>query len=169
MARKSGSFVDALRTVGVLGAFLIASFFVGKFFTVQPDRPTSTIELDDAVTGARAMAKFDVIAPAELPAGAVATSARFKPSLWHLGVLTKNDRYLGLEQAPVKTATLVHDHAPDSRAAGSVELAGRPWSVRTESDGDRIYVRDFGATAVLVISSAGKTVTEDYVSSLVIP
>lgn len=168
-ARKSGSFVDALRTIGVLGALLIASFFVGKFFTVLPDRPTSVVPLGDAVTGARAIAKFEVIAPKRLPAGADATSARFTPTLWHLGVLTKDKEYLGLEQAPSKPATMVHDFAPESRAAGSAKVAGRTWVVRTESDGDRIYVRDFGRTSVLVISSASKADTEAYVSSLVVP
>jgi hypothetical protein len=169
MARTSGSFVDALRTIGVLGALLIASFFVGKFFTVHPDRPTSTVELSDAVAGARGIAKFDVIAPKALPAGADATSARFGPQMWHLGVLTSDNKYLGLEQATVKPTTLVRDFAPESRATGSAQIAGRTWSVRTESDGDRIYVRDFGPTSVLVISSAGKAATEAYVSSLVVP
>jgi hypothetical protein len=168
-ARKSGSFVDALRTIGVLGALLIASFFVGKFFTVQPDRPTSIVNLSDAVAGAKGIAKFDVIAPKVLPAGADATSARFEPRMWHLGVLTKDAEYIGLEQATVKPATLVHDFAATSRAAGSAQIAGRTWSVRTESDGDRVYVRDFGRTSVLVISSAGKAETERYVSSLVVP
>ena len=169
MARKSGSFVDALRTIGVLGALLIASFFVGKFFTVHPDRPASVVPLADAVAGARAIAKFDVIAPKQLPAGADATSARFTPGAWHLGVLTKDKNYLGLEQAPAEPATMVHDFAPKSRAAGSAKVGGRTWTTRTESDGDRIYIRDFGDTSVLVISSASRADTERYVSSLVVP
>jgi len=169
MARKSGSFVDALRTIGVLGALLIASFFVGKFFTVHPDRPASVVPLDDAVTGARAIAKFDVIAPKRLPAGADATSARFTPETWHLGVLTKDNEYLGLEQAASRPATLVQDFAPKSRAVGSSRVAGRVWVTRAEPDGDRVYVRDFGKTSVLVISSASRAQTERYVSSLVVP
>ena len=168
-ARKSGSFVDALRTIGVLGALLIASFFVGKFFTVLPDRPASVVPLADAVAGARAIAKFDVIAPKQLPDGANATSARFTSKTWHLGVLTKGNKYLGLEQAPAEPGTMVRDFAPKSRAAGTAEVGGRTWMTRTESDGDRIYVRDFGTTSVLVISGASQAVTERYVSSLVVP
>jgi hypothetical protein len=64
---------------------------------------------------------------------------------------------------------MVHDFAPKSRAAGSVKVGGRTWTTRTESDGDRIYVRDFGDTSVLVISSASRADTERYVSSLVVP
>lgn len=166
MARKSGSFVDALRTIGVLGALLVASFFVGKVMTVHPDRPTSTVKLSDAVAGARDIAKFNVIAPTSLPAGADATSARFGPHGWHLGVLTKDNKYLGLEQEAAKPATLIHDFAASSRPAGVAKIAGRTWSVRTEADGDRVYLRDFGKTSVLVISSAGRAVAERYVSSL---
>jgi hypothetical protein len=83
-------------------------------------------------------------------------------------VLTSDNRYLGLEQATVEPATLVHDFAPESRPAGSARIAGREWSVRTEKDGDRIYVRDFGPTSVLVISSARTEATERYISSLVV-
>jgi hypothetical protein len=165
-ARKSGSFVDALRTIGVLGALLIASFFVGKFMTVHPDRPEHTVKLADAVSGARRVATFDVVAPDALPPGSDATSARFGPRMWHLGVVTQDKKYIGLEQASSQPRTLVHDFAPKSRAAGTAQIAGRTWSVRTESDGDRVYVRDFGTTSVLVISSAGKVATERYVSSL---
>jgi hypothetical protein len=168
MARATGSFVDALRTIGVLGALLIASFVVGKLMTVHPDRPTSTVKLSDAVAGARAIAKFDVIAPTSLPAGADATSARFGPQAWHLGVLTKDNKYLGLEQAPTKPATLIHDFAAKSRPAGTARIAGKTWAVRTETDGDRVYVRDFGRTSVLVISGAGPAVAERYVSSLAV-
>jgi hypothetical protein len=164
--RKSGSFVDALRTIGVLGALLIASYFVGKIMTVHPDRPQNTVELADAVAGAKGIARFDVVAPGRLPGGADATSARFGPHAWHLGVLTKDNKYLGLEQEQARPATLVHDFAPTSRSAGTVTVGGHRWAARTEPDGDRVYVRDFGKTSVLVISSASRADTEAYVGSL---
>lgn len=167
-ARKSGSFVDALRTIGVLGALLIASYFVGQIMTVHPDRPQNTVALADAVAGAKETARFEVIAPRGLPAGADATSVRFGPHAWHLGVLTKGNKYLGLEQEQARPATVVHDFAPTSQSAGTVTIGGRAWNVRTESDGDRVYVRSFGETSVLVISSATRAETEDYVSSLAI-
>src|SRR4051794_24261615 len=120
MARKSGSFVDALRTIGVLGALLIASYFVGQIMTVHPDRPQNTVTLADAVAGARGIAKFDVIAPKALPAGADATSVRSGARAWHLGVLTRDNKYLGLEQERARPVTMVHDFAPKSHAAGTV-------------------------------------------------
>jgi membrane-bound ClpP family serine protease len=166
MARGSGSLADGLRTIGVLGALLIAAFFVGQIMTVKPDRPESRVELADAVAGAKASATYDVVAPRALPTGWIATSTRFGPDAWHLGVLTDDNKYVGLEQAVSSPKTIVADFAPKSRAAGEVTIAGEPWMVRTEVDGDRIYVRDFGTTSVLVIGSATRAELERYLASL---
>jgi hypothetical protein len=150
-----------------MGALLLGAFVVGQLVTVTPERPERRVELADAVAGARASTGFDVVAPAALPKGWVANSARFGPDAWHLGVLTRQDKYIGLEQATMSVKGIVHDFAPKSRAVGEVQLNGKTWRVRTESDGDRIYVRDFGKTSVLVIGSARRTELERYVSSLV--
>jgi hypothetical protein len=163
---RGGSFGDALRTTAIIGALVLGAFVVGQLVTVTPDRPERQVELGDAVAGARAAAKFDVIAPRTLPKGWVANSARFGPAAWHLGVLTTENRYIGLEQATTSATGMVDDFAPKSRAVGSVKVAGKAWQVRTESDGDRVYVRDTGETSVLVIGSASRAELERYVSSL---
>ena len=170
MARGSGSvgdtFRNALRTTAVMGALLLGAVLVGQLVTVTPDRPETRVDLSDAVTGATATARFDVIAPPALPDGWIATSARFTPDAWHLGVLTADDRYIGLEQTTTSVKTIIDDFAPKSRAVGDVQLAGEAWQVRTESDGDRVYVRDVGDTSVLVVGSARRTEVERYISSL---
>jgi hypothetical protein len=163
---RGGTFGDALRTTAIMGVLLIGAFVVGQLVTVTPDRPERRVELADAVAGAQAAARFDVVAPPELPKGWVANSARFGPDAWHLGVLTPEDTYIGLEQATTSAAGIVDDFAPKSRAAGEVRLNGRTWQVRTESDGDRVYVRDLGMSSVLVIGSARRAELELYVSSL---
>ncbi len=159
---------DALRTTAVMGVILLGAVLVGQLVTVTPDRPERSVDLDTAITGAQAVATFDVVAPSELPNGWIATSARFTPDAWHLGVLTPDNTYAGLEQAALSTQGIVRDFAPKSRAAGEARLGGDTWQVRTESDGDRIYVRDFGDTAVLVIGSVKPAELERYVSSLVV-
>lgn len=170
MASAGGSrgrtFGDAVRTTVIMGVLLLGLFVVGQLVTVTPDRPELRVELGDAVAGARRTAKFDVIAPTTLAPGWIANSARSGPDAWHLGVLTPEDKYIGLEQAMTSVRGIVDDFAPESRAAGTVSLNGEAWQVRTESDGDRIYVRDFGETSVLVIGSARRAELERYVSSL---
>ena len=149
-----------------MGALLLGLFVVGQLVTVTPDRPERRVDLADAVAGARRTATFDVIAPKTLPKGWIANSTRSGPDAWHLGVLTPEDKYIGLEQSATSVKGIVDDFAPGSRAAGTVRLKGEAWQVRTESDGDRIYVRDTGETSVLVIGSARRAELERYVSSL---
>lgn len=163
---RGGSFGDALRTTAILGALLVGLFLLGQLVTVTPDREERRVDLADAVAGAQAVATFDVIAPTALPEGWIANSTRSGPEAWHLGVLTGDDKYIGLEQATSSAKGIIDDFAPDSRAAGTAQLAGRRWQVRTETDGDRIYVRDVGETSVLVIGSARRADLERYVSSL---
>ena len=149
-----------------MGALLLGVVLIGQLVTVTPDRPEVRVDLGDAVTGAKATATFEVIAPPALPDDWIATSARFTPDAWHLGVLTADDKYIGLEQATTSAKTIIDDFAPKSRAVGDVKLAGEAWQVRTETDGDRVYVRDVGDTSVLVVSSARRTEVERYISSL---
>jgi hypothetical protein len=163
---RSGTFGDALRTTAIMGALLLGLFAVGQLVTVTPDRPERRVDLADAVAGARRTATFEVIAPKTLPEGWIANSTRSGPDAWHLGVLTPEDKYIGLEQSTSSVKGMVDDFAPESRAAGTVRLKGEAWQVRTESDGDWIYVRDVGATSVLVIGSARRVELERYVSSL---
>jgi hypothetical protein len=101
-----------------------------------------------------------------LPKGWIATSARFGPDAWHLGVLTPDDKYVGLEQATGGAKAIVTEFAPKSRSAGTARILDHVWKVRTETDGDRVYVRDVGETSVLVIGSAPRAELERYVSSL---
>lgn len=149
-----------------MGALLLGALLVGQLVTMTPDRPERRVDLADAVAGAQAAATFDVVAPRALPRGWIANSVRSGPDRWHLGVLTPDDRYIGLEQATVSAPGIVDDFAPKSRVTGTVELAGATWQVRAESDGDRVYVRDFGETSVLVIGSAKRADVERYVASL---
>ena len=155
-----------MRTTAVMGALLLGVVLVGQLVTVTPDRPEIRVDLADAVAGAKATATFVVIAPPALPEGWIATSARFTPGAWHLGVLTADDKYIGLEQTTTSVKTIIDDFAPKSRVVGDVQVAGETWQMRTESDGDRIYVRDLGETTVLVVGSARRTEVERYIASL---
>jgi hypothetical protein len=170
MARASGSvgdtFRNALRTTAVMGALLLGLVLVGQLVTVTPERSESEVDLADAVTGAQATATFDVLAPRGMPDGWIATSARFTSDAWHLGVLTDDDKYIGLEQTTTSAKTIIDDFAPRSRTVREVQVAGDEWQLRTEADGDRVYVRDVGDTSVLVVGSAGRADMERYLSSL---
>lgn len=157
---------DIARSIGVIGVILVALFGVGKLVTVEPDQPTRTVDYRSAVESARPVADFPLLAPPSLPSGWRATSARYEPDSWHLGVLTSGDEYVGLEQVRISERRAVERFADGSRADGAVPIEGTTWSRRNGPDGDSTYVRRDGDITVLVTGSASREQVERYVASL---
>ena len=101
-----------------MGALLLGAFVVGQLVTVTPIGRNDGSISPTPSRAREAAATFDVIAPKSLPKGWIATSARFGPEAWHLGVLTADDKYIGLEQTTTSAKGIVDDFAPKSRAIG---------------------------------------------------
>lgn len=119
---------------------------------------------------ARQQAHLHLLAPATLPLGWRATSVRYVDpprEHWHLGVLTANDQYVGLEQGhePVRAmvATYVDKHA---RRLSPVTIQGVTWSAWSDAGGDHALVRRDGNTTTLVVGTAAPAVLTRYVRSL---
>ena len=96
--RSAGGMVGAMVVLVVL---LVAWVAIQSLVKDQPDSAVRTVDYAQVVAPAREAAKFDLVAPASLPKGWRATSVTFRDTLpqhWHLGVLTDDDRYVGLEQ-----------------------------------------------------------------------
>ena len=146
---------------GLLGALLVLLLVVVGYVVVRaialPDRETSqpTVDYAKVVPQARKAAKFDLVAPTRLPGGWRATSVRFDPGPpqhWHLGVLTSDKRYVGLEQGDRAVAPLVEEYVDKVPSRGAaVDVAGRPWSTYTDAGGDLALVRRQGNTTTLVV------------------
>lgn len=93
------------------------------------------VDLAGSVADARA-AGLDVAAP-RLPAGWRPTGARFAPDTaeglptWHVGYLTPDDTYAGVDvtrgATPAWVAGVVGDE--DAEASGDRDVAGTPWQV----------------------------------------
>lgn len=165
-SRGNPALGDIVRSVVVIGVILLAVFGIGQIMTVKPEHPTSTVDYRSALQSARPVASFDILAPTSLPEGWRATSARYDDDAWHLGVITDDDEYVGLEQLRAGVRETVRKFAEDSRPAGSVTIDGTPWQRRSEPDGDSTYVRRDGDMTVLVTGSATRAEIERYVSSL---
>jgi hypothetical protein len=165
--RRRGTFSDVLRSVAVLAALLLGLALVGKFFTVEPDHAGSAVDPAAVVGGAAKRAGVPLWAPRSLPEGWRATAAELRGEVWHVGVVTDEDNYIGLEQAKASEREAVRQFAPESRASGQVSVAGRDWARRVEADGDTVYVRREGNATLLVIGSAPRAQIERYISSLV--
>lgn len=165
-ARKPSTFADVLRTVLVMAAVLLGIALVGRVFTIDPGPPASTLDPAQVAPRAARDAGVPLYAPRSLPAGWRATAAEMRGDVWHVGVVTVDEDYIGMEQARASSADTLRRFAKGSRADGTVRVGGDLWSRRTEADGDTVYVRRAGSTTLLVIGSAPRQQLERYLSSL---
>ena len=165
-SRGNPSMGDIARSVAVLGAIILALFVLGRLFTVTPDEPTPTIDYRSAVDSSRTVAEYDVFAPRSLPEGWRATSVRFEQGEWHLGVVTDDDDYVGLEQVEADPARAVERFANGSRSFGDAEVGGETWSLHTGPRDDLTFVRRGGGSTIVVTGTAPRHVMESYISSL---
>lgn len=166
-SRGNPAMGDIVRSLFVIGAIILALWGIGRLFTNTPDDPVPAIDYAQIVSQARPAADFELLAPDRLPSGWKATSARFEPNSWHLGVLTKDDDYIGLEQVKVSVDRAVDQFAEDSKADGEAQVAGSTWTVRTGPKEDDItYVSREGDLTTLVTGNSPRAVLEDYIASL---
>ncbi len=170
-SRGNPSLGDIARSIAVLGAILLVLFAVGRLLTVTPDEPTRAVDYQSAVESSRTVADFELLAPDSLPQGWRATSVRFEPDSWHLGVLTDDDDYVGLEQVKADTPRAIERFANGSHTYGKTVIGGKTWSLRTGPRDDLTYVRRDGAISdggmtIVVTGTAPRDVMERYISSL---
>lgn len=165
-SRGNPAIGDIIRSMVVIGAIILALYGVGKIFSSQPESVVEPIDYATVVAQARPAASFPLLAPAGLPEGWRATSARFQTNGWHLGVLTDADDYVGLEQLRGTSGRAVDRFADGSRSTGTADVAGQTWNVRTGPDGRLTYLRNENGFTTLLNTSASRRVLEDYIASL---
>ena len=158
--RSSGGLIGALIvTVGAVVAFVVFRTFTSD------DKPTPVraIDYSAAVQGARTDGKLTVLAPDRLPLGWKATSATYTRGVsptWHLGILTNDTKYVGVEEARESIDDLVEEHVDENAKRGvDVTIGGEKWQTWTDAEGDYAVARALdgpkGAEeSVLVVGSA---------------
>lgn len=165
-SRGNPAIGDILRSMLVIAVIILALYGLGQLFTSKPKTVVDTIDYATVVAQARPAATFPLAAPASLPEGWRATSARFQPDGWHLGVLTDDDQYVGLEQLKISVDRAVDRFAQDSTADGTAVVAGQTWTVRNGPKGRWTYVRSEDGLTTLLNTSASRPVLERYITSL---
>lgn len=161
---------------GMVGAMAVLLLAVAAFVLFrdavrdEPRTPVRAIDYVRPAEYAKEQASFDLLAPRELPEGWKATSVRYTPGraeAWHLGLLTDEGRYVGLEQADELVSTMVRDHVDENAAQGEdVEIDGETWQTWTDEDGDTALVREEPDLVTLVVGTAGQDTLVDFVRSL---
>ena len=166
--RSAGGMVGAMAVLVVL---LVAWVVVQSLVKDQPDSAVRPVDYAKVVPPAREAAKFDLVAPASLPKGWQATSVSFQdasPQHWHLGVLTDDDRYVGLEQGQRSLASMVEEYVDkDAHRGPAVDVDGQSWRTYTDTGGDLALVRrDGGATTLVVGHDVPKATLVSYTAGL---
>jgi hypothetical protein len=146
---------------GMAGAMVVLVAVVLGFVVFRelnrsdPASPVDEVDYTRTVEFARGEAGFDLLAPPSLPDGWLATSVNFVPGddgRWHLGMLTDEDQYVGLEQSSGSAESMVETHVDqDARPGGVVVVDGDQWRAWTDEGGDVALVRSTGSTTTLVV------------------
>jgi Protein of unknown function (DUF4245) len=170
--RSSGGLIGALLvTVGAVIAFAV---FRGLTSDDAPT-PVRAVDYSAAVEGARSDGKLVVLAPERLPLGWKATSATYTRGVsptWHLGILTGETRYIGVEEARTSIQDLLDEHVDESAQRGQdVTIGEERWQTWTDSGGDyavaRVLEGPKGAQeSVLVVGSAPPPLVRQLAGSL---
>ena len=160
---------------GMIGAMLVLLAVIGAYVVFravnrnEPESPVRAVDYLQTLDYARGQADFPLLAPTSLPEGWRATSVNFvpEPVRWHLGVLTDEDRYVGLEQSRSSVDKMVETYVDLEAVRGEpVQVEGLTWRTWTDEGGDTALTREDGEVTTLVVGTPGLDVLVDYVESL---
>ncbi len=174
MSERPGRYQRSV--AGMVGALVVLLLVVVGFVIFRdinrndPADPVQALEFSTAASFAREEASFDILAPDELPDGWIATSVEFdrgRREAWHLGTLTDERRYVGLEQSPRPVATMVEEFLGEEIVEGDViTFDGERWRSFTDEDDDLALVRRSGGTTTLVFGRVPQGTLEELLATL---
>ncbi|HEX6247451.1 MAG TPA: DUF4245 domain-containing protein [Nocardioidaceae bacterium] len=161
---------------GMVGAMVVLVLFVVAVVVLRGvlmEEPVNTVEpVDYRSTAERVQdqADFPLLAPASLPEGWRATSVGLTPDptpRWHLGMLTDEDRYVGLEQARSSERRMVERYVDSEAVPGEpVDVDGDTWRTWTDEGGDTALSRVEDGVTTVVVGTPGQDVLIDFVRTL---
>jgi hypothetical protein len=135
---------------------VLAVWLGGQLGTDAEAEPDTVDYLSVAATVDEA-AGYPLAVPRSLPDGWRATSARWEvaDSRWHIGVLTDDQDYVGIEQASAgELPDLLEDHAADLESQGTVQVDGASWQRYVGgSDGETGLGLDSARSAILLVGT----------------
>jgi hypothetical protein len=131
--------------------------------------PVTPFDWRGPATYAREQADFTVLAPSRLPDGWIATSARWtggRDEHWHLGMLTAQKQYVGVEQEDRSVEDMVHEYVDENAAQGKdVRIDGRTWQSWFD-DEDQALVLEQKDVTTLVVGTLDQKTVADFVTTL---
>jgi len=156
------SFGDMLRSMVVLVLIVGALWVVNSLlFSQDTTTPVRAVSYRGQLADARQLADYRVLAPRGLGASWVPTSVDMRRSgstvRWHLGFLTPEREYVGLEQGDRAPRRIVARYVADLRPSGALTVDGTPWRLYRGETDTALVRQDGGAGGAG--SAAGGAVT----------
>lgn len=173
MSEQAGRYTRS--AAGMIGALLVLLAVIVGFVVLrelnrtEPEVPVKTVDYQKVLDFGRDQVGFPLLAPPTLPEGWRATSVRITPvpERWHLGVLTDEDRYVGLEQSRSAERKMVETYVdPQAVRGGPVRIDGDTWRTWTDEDGDTALSRVEDGVTTVIVGTPGQDVLVDYAKSL---
>ena len=155
----------------LLACFIVVAFLY--FVTWRPkEEKVRAIEYSAQLEDAKKVAPW-VRGPEPMPAGWQATSAEFRapeqsPITWHLGIVTTDKKYVGLEQSNVTGQSYQNEELGKTEAAGTSTVAGVVWQRKTllERRDEQALVLVGSGVTTIVTGNAGFQTLETFAATL---
>jgi hypothetical protein len=155
---------------------LLACFVVVAFLMIVTWRPkeekVNAVEYTAQLADAKKVASW-VRGPEPMPAGWTATSVEFRapeqqPITWHLGIVTNEKKYVGLEQSNVTGPKFQSEELGRTSDDGAATVEGVTWQrkVLLDRKGENALVLVGSGATTIVVGNAGYPALEAFASVL---
>ncbi len=156
-ARTTNGLIAAMVvTVVAVGAFVLLRTLTGDDDALVGE-PVDYLETVQQIQDGG----LEVVYPASLPEGWIATNVAYQPGErpeWFVGMLTEDDRFVGLRQLDSSTEDLLEEYVDaDAEPLAAVTVEGSVasrWEGFRDEGGDTAYVATLGEDRLLVYGSA---------------
>jgi hypothetical protein len=151
---------------------LVIFGFVGfrALFRDNPSTPVQPVQYKQSAAYAKRTAPFPVLAPRRLPHGWIATSVSYDEigqKSWHMGLLTGQRHYVGLEQSRTPVSSMVKEFVDEHATQGKdVTVGGRRWQTWTDSGHDLALVRQDPKVTTLVVGPVALSTISTFIDTL---
>ena len=159
---------------GLLACLAVVAL-IGLVVQRPADEKITPVDYSGRLAAARKVSPYPVLAPEPLPQGWTATSAQAtgepgQPFTWHLGVISDQRRYVGLEQSNGDAQRFLADKVGATVEDGTSTVAGTTWQRRVAtSKDDHALIRTANGVTTIVTSTADYAVLESYAAALKAP
>ncbi len=152
--------LDVVRVVALLAVTIVTIAWLGGLFRADTVVEPEAVDYEAVARGPQVDSGFALLVPARLPDGWRATSARWGAAdrHWHIGILTAEQEYVGVEQSRLDAQAAQETYAPGATEAGAVQVSGRPWvRLVDEQTGALALLDEQPEYTVVVTGSAPET------------